>query len=216
MPEPRGPDRVLVHPGENARAQSSNDPDAHYPEARGGAYLPLDHLRREGTIAAVGVGMNQAKLLERFVREADLDCVLVAGRYTLLDQAALRALLPACLTRHVAVIVGGVYNSGILADPRMGATFDYVPAPSGLVAKAQRIHAVCQRHGVPLKAAALRFPLGHPAVSAVLMGCRSRAEVDENTRLWRHPIPAALWADLRRERLLPEDAPTPGDGGDGA
>ncbi|HLW60988.1 MAG TPA: aldo/keto reductase [bacterium] len=193
-----------------------HDPDAHYPEACGGAYRALDHLRREGTIAAVGAGMNQAELLERFVREVDLDCVLVAGRYTLLDQAALGGLLPACRARQVAVIVGGVYNSGILADPRMGATFDYVPAPPGLVAKAQHIHAICQRHGVPLKAAALQFPFGHPAVSAVLIGCRSSAEVDENIQCLRYPIPAALWENLRRERLLPADAPLPGEGGDGA
>jgi len=102
-----------------------------------------------------------------------------------------------------------VYNSGILADPRAGATFDYVPAPAGVIERAQRLQAACRRHGVPLKAAALHFPLGHPAVASVLIGCRSAAEVEENVRLFRTEIPTELWEQLRRDGLIPEAAPGP-------
>lgn len=186
-----------------------HDPDAHYEEALTGAYPALDRLRREGTIAAAGVGMNQTEMLARFARAADFDCFLVAGRYTLLDQTALRELLPLCLERRIAIIAGGVYNSGILADPRAGGTFDYIPANAEMLERARRLQAVCRRYGIPLKAAALQFPLGHPAVAAVLIGCRCEAEVEENLRLFRADIPAALWEQLRREGLIPETAPAP-------
>src|SRR5438445_178961 len=186
-----------------------HDPDAHFDEALRGAYRALARLRGDGTIAAVGVGMNQPGMLVRFAKEADVDCFLLAGRYTLLDQTALGELLPLCVARHIPVIAGGVYNSGILADPRPGATFDYIPAPPDLVARAQHLEAACRRHGVPLPAAAIQFPLGHRAVAAVLTGCRSPAEGEENVRLFRHEIPAALWEDLRRERLIAEGVPAP-------
>jgi len=186
-----------------------HDPDEHYVEALRGAYPALDRLRSDGAIAAVGVGMNQTEMLARLARAARFDCFLVAGRYSLLDQTALRELLPLCLERRIAVIVGGVYNSGILADPRAGATFDYVPAPAGVIERAQRLQAACRRHGVPLKAAALQFPLGHPAVASVLIGCRSAGEVEENVRLFRTEIPTELWEQLRRDGLIPEAAPGP-------
>ncbi|HEX9246785.1 MAG TPA: aldo/keto reductase [bacterium] len=186
-----------------------HDPDHHFDEALRGAHRALDRLREAETIGAVGVGMNQTAMLVRFAREADVDCFLVAGRYTLLDQTALEELLPACLERRIAVIAGGVYNSGILADPRPGATFDYIPARPELITRARRLKKVCARHDVPLKAAAIQFPLGHPAVAAVLIGCRSAAEVDENVRMFRCEIPAGLWDDLRRERLIPEGVPVP-------
>jgi D-threo-aldose 1-dehydrogenase len=186
-----------------------HDPDEHYDEALAGAYPALDRLRSEGVVGAVGVGMNQAELLARFAREADFDCFLLAGRYTLLDQVALRELLPLCLERGIAVILGGVYNSGILADPRPGSMFDYAPAPAALVERAQRLEAVCARRAVPLKAAAIQFPLAHPAVVSLLLGARSVAELDENLELLSMPVPAELWDDLRRERLIPEEAPTP-------
>ncbi len=189
-----------------------HDPDRHYEEALGGAYRALDRLRREGTIAAVGAGMNQAEMLARFAREADFDCFLLAGRYTLLDQTGLRELLPLCLERGIAIIAGGVYNSGILADPRPGATFDYVPAAPGVLERARRLEAVCRRHGVPLKAAALAFPLGHPAVASIVVGSRSVAELEENLAMFRCEVPAALWEELRAERLIAEEAPVPGGG----
>jgi D-threo-aldose 1-dehydrogenase len=188
-----------------------HDPDAHFDAALSGAYRALDRLRREGTIAAVGAGMNQTEMLVRFAHDADFDCFLVAGRYTLLDQAGLAELLPICAAKNIAVIIGGVYNSGILANPRPGATYDYIPADPAMLEKAQQLEAVCARHGVPLPAAAVQFPLGHPAVASVLVGCRSVAEVDDNLRLFRHEIPVALWEDLRAERLIPEAAPVPGE-----
>jgi D-threo-aldose 1-dehydrogenase len=186
-----------------------HDPDEHYEQALRGAYPALDRLRSEGVIGAVGVGMNQAEMLARFAREADFDCFLVAGRYTLLDQAALGALMPLCLERRISVIVGGVFNSGILAGPRAGATFDYAPAPPQWLERARRLQGICARHGVPLAAAALQFPLAHPAVASVLLGVRSVAELDQNLELARLPIPSDLWRGLKGEGLLPEDAPTP-------
>jgi D-threo-aldose 1-dehydrogenase len=186
-----------------------HDPDEHFGEALQGAYRALERLRREGAISAVGAGMNQAEMLARLARAADFDCFLLAGRYTLLDQTGLRELLPLCQEKKIAIIDGGVYNSGILANPRPGATFNYVPAAPDLIEKAQRLEAVCLRHQVPLKAAAIQFPLGHPAVAAVVIGCRSVAEVEENVRMFRHAIPAALWGELRAERLIPEAVPVP-------
>ena len=186
-----------------------HDPDDHYDEAREGAYRALDRLRAEKTVAAVGAGMNQAEMLARFVREVELDCVLVAGRYTLLDQSALADLLPLCQAEGVGVLVGGVFNSGLLADPRPGAPFDYAPAAAEVVARARRLADVCAEHDTPLRAAALQFPLGHPAVTTVLTGTRSRAEVDENIGLFKRPVPDALWAALVDAGLLGRDVPLP-------
>jgi D-threo-aldose 1-dehydrogenase len=186
-----------------------HDPDDYYVEALNGAYLAIARLRREGVIGAIGVGMNQAELLTRFARETDVDCFLVAGRYTLLDQAALGELLPLCVENQISIIIGGVYNSGILTDPRPGATFNYQPADAPWIARAQRLNAVCDRHGVPLTAAALQFPAAHPAVATILTGVRSPTEIEENERMFRFPIPPTLWQDLRAEGLLPESAPVP-------
>jgi D-threo-aldose 1-dehydrogenase len=188
-----------------------HDPDQHFQAALSGAYAALDRLRGEGVIGAVGAGMNQAEMPARFAREARMDCFLIAGRYTLLDQAALTELLPLCVERGVGIIVGGVYNSGLLADPRPGATFNYRPAPREWLERAQRLKAVCDRHQTPLMAAALQFPLAHPAVATVLTGVRSVAELEENERMFRFPVPPALWQDLKGQGLLPERAPVPGD-----
>ena len=173
-----------------------HDPDDHYEQAISGAYRALDRLRADGTIAAVGAGMNQAEMLARFAREADFDCFLLAGRYTLLDRIGARDLLPLCLERGIAVIAGGVFNSGILAGPDAGAHYNYRPAPPELVRRALEIKATCERHGVDLKAAALQFPLRHPAIPAVLSGCRSVAEVEENVGMFETPIPEDLWREL--------------------
>jgi D-threo-aldose 1-dehydrogenase len=186
-----------------------HDPDEHYEAALTQAYPALDRLRSEGVLGAIGAGMNQAEMLVRFARDADFDCFLVAGRYTLLDQTALSELLPLCCEREIAVIVGGVYNSGILVDPTPGATFDYRPAPPSWLERAQRLRAICDRHAVPLMAAAIQFPLAHPAVASLLVGPRSTAELDESLDLLALPIPAELWAELRSDGLLPETAPVP-------
>jgi len=188
-----------------------HDPDNFYDQALDGAFKALDKLRSEGVIGAVGSGMNQAEMLARFARAADFDCFLVAGRYTLLDQAALPELLPICEEKNIAIIIGGVYNSGILAnlDNMERATFNYKPADQHWVDKALKIKAVCDRHGVPIQAAALQFPLAHPAVAVVLTGARTTGELDENIAFMQHPIPSDLWSELKAEGLLPAEAPTP-------
>ncbi len=180
-----------------------HDPDDHVEQALAEAYPALDRLRSEGVVSAIGVGMNVADIPARFVRETDIDCVLLAGRYTLLDQSGLTELLPLCVERSVSVVIGGVYNSGILADPRPGARYDYRPAAPEVVDRARRLDAVCRRHGVALTAAALQFPLRHPAVASVLTGVRSVTELEENVGAMTAPVPAGLWADLVADGLLP-------------
>jgi len=186
-----------------------HDPDDHYQDAINGAYRALDRLRADGVIGAVSAGMNQAEMLTRFGREGDFDCFLLAGRYTLLDQIALKGLLPECLKSGIAILAGGVYNSGILADPKPGAHYNYQTAPAELIERARLIRDVCNRHDVPLKAAAVQFALGHPAVGCVIVGCRSTAQLDESIDMFELDIPSALWADLKVEGLLPAEAPTP-------
>jgi D-threo-aldose 1-dehydrogenase len=188
-----------------------HDPDDHADEALRGAFPALRRLRAEGVIGAIGAGMNQSAVLTRFVREAGVDCVLLAGRYTLLEQPALADLMPLCTGRGVSVIAAGVFNSGLLADPSPTATYDYAPAPAALVERARRLQSVCERHGVSLKSAALRFPLAHPAVACVLTGTRSAHEMAENARALAAPIPLRLWDALRSEGLLADGVPTPAE-----
>lgn len=186
-----------------------HDPDDHYDQAVAGAYKALDRLRADGAIAAVGAGMNQSEMLASFARAGRFDCFLLAGRYTLLEQGALRELLPLCEQQGIGIIIGGVYNSGLLANPAPGAKFNYADADPALIARAQELGAVCQRHGVPLKAAAIQFPAAHPAVAAILTGARNEAEIIENEALFRHPIPSALWEELRARTLIDPAAPIP-------
>ncbi|WP_190232964.1 aldo/keto reductase [Streptomyces avicenniae] len=186
-----------------------HDPDDHAEEAFGEGYPALERLRAEGVVGAIGAGMNQVAMLTRFVQDTDVDVVLCAGRYTLLDQSALTDLLPAAADRGTSVVVGGVFNSGLLADPRPGATYDYAAAPDALLERAQRMAAVAARHGIPLRAAALAFPSGHQAVSSVLVGMRSEAEARDGAALFGAPVPAAFWAELVAEGLLHEDVPVP-------
>jgi D-threo-aldose 1-dehydrogenase len=170
-----------------------HDPDDHFDEAVAGSFRALRRLRDEGVVRAIGVGANQTAVLCRFAREADPDCFLVAGRYTVLDRAAADELLPLCEEQGIAVIVGGVFNSGVVAG---GATFDYETAPPELVVRVEQLRETCARHGVPLPAAAVQFPLRHPAVSTVLVGCRTPEEVAEDVRLSNLDAPDALWEDL--------------------
>jgi D-threo-aldose 1-dehydrogenase len=173
-----------------------HDPDDHGEQALREAYPALERLRSEGCVRAIGVGMNQAGMLTRFVTDTDVDVVLVAGRYTLLDQSAADALLPSALEHGVSVIAGGVFNSGLLAAPGAGARYDYRAAPDRLIARAQELAAICARFGVPLRAAAARFPLSHPAVASVLVGARTAAEITDAIQLRETDIPAALWTAL--------------------
>ena len=173
-------------------------------------YRALDELRKAGIIGAIGVGINEADTSLRFIQAGDFDCMLLAGRYTLLEQGALDAFLPECTKRHVSVILGGPYNSGILTGGvKPGATHDYVAAPAALIEKAQKIEAVCTRHGVALGAAAMQFPLFHPAFCAVIPGALSAAEVKQNVAHMSVKIPVELWSELKREKLLDPAAPTP-------
>lgn len=182
-----------------------HDPDDHEEAAFREGYPALEKLRAEGMVDAIGAGMNQTAMLTRFLRDTDVDAVLCAGRFTLLDQSALTELLPEAAARGRSVVVGGVFNSGLLADPRPGATYDYAEAPASLLDRALRIKAVAGHHGVPLRAAALRYPLSHPAVAGVLVGARSPDEVRDAAALFRTPVPEALWDDLRAGGLLRED-----------
>jgi D-threo-aldose 1-dehydrogenase len=170
-----------------------HDPDDHYEEALTGAFRALAQLRDEGTVRAIGVGMNQVGVLCRFAREADPDCFLVAGRYTVLDRSAADELLPLCQERGIAVIAGGVFNSGILAG---GDTFDYQAADPDVVANVERLRETCARSDVPLAAAAVQFPRRHPAVASVLVGCRSAQELEEDVRLSDLELPERLWQEL--------------------
>ena len=173
-----------------------HDPEDHVAEALDGAYPALDRLRADGTVGAIGVGVNSAALAEWFVSRCDLDCVLVAGRYTLLDDSASRSLFPLCLARGVAVLAGGVFNSGILANPAGGARYDYALAAPGVLARARRIAEVCARYDIPVAAAALRYVLRHPAVTAAVVGARTPEEIRADAGHLELPIPDALWADL--------------------
>jgi D-threo-aldose 1-dehydrogenase len=170
-----------------------HDPDDHYDEALAGAYRALAQLRDEGVVRAIGVGMNQSELLCRFAREADPDCFLLAGRYTLLDRSGADELLPLCVERGIAVIAGGVFNSGVLAG---GDTYDYGSASNDVLERVERLRATCAGLDVPLPAAALQFPLRHPAVATVLVGCRTAEEVAEDVRLLEEELPPALWQEL--------------------
>jgi D-threo-aldose 1-dehydrogenase len=175
-------DVVLIH-----------DPDCHGEQALREAYPALEKLRAQGCVRAIGVGMNQAAMLTQFVRATDIDVVLVAGRYTLLDQSAAVDLLPAALDRGVGVLVGGVFNSGLLAAPVPGASYDYAAASEAQIARARELEDVCAQFGVPLRAAAARFPFRHPAVTSVLIGARSAAEITDALGLLEVAIPAGLW-----------------------
>lgn len=182
-----------------------HDPDDNETQALDEAYPALEELRTQGVVGAIGVGMNVSRIPTRFVRETDVDAVLLAGRYTLLDQSGAADLLPAAAEKGVSVVIGGVYNSGILADPRPGATYDYADAAPEVVRRAQRIAEVCRRHDVPLTAAAIQFPFGQPAVACVLTGSRDVRELEENRDALEREVPPSLWQDLVADGLLPSE-----------
>ena len=173
-----------------------HDPDDHEDEALSGAFPTLVQLREEGVIGAVGCGMNQFEMLGRFVERVDLDCVLLAGRYTLLDRRGADQLLPRCVARGVGVIVGGVFNSGLLVDPDLNQTYDYAPAQEVMVERAKAMRSACQRHGASLAGAAIQFALNHPAVSSVVVGARSASELRADVAAAHETIPPALWDEL--------------------
>jgi D-threo-aldose 1-dehydrogenase len=188
-----------------------HDPDDHWDDVVESGHPALAELRDEGVVAAIGAGMNQSRMLADLVRLADVDVVMLAGRYTLLEQEALDDLLPACETRGVSVVAAGIFNSGLLARPRPAedAKYDYGEAPREVVERARAIATVCERHGTTLPAAAIAFPLAHPAVASVCVGARSPQQIEHDADLYRQPIAPDLWSELKAERLLRADAPTP-------
>jgi D-threo-aldose 1-dehydrogenase len=195
------------------------DLEYHAPEARWNALLgqlitggwrALTELRAARLIRGIGIGINAMGLIPRFLDLFDPDFFLLAGRYTLMEQQPLEAELPACQARGVSIVIGAVFNSGLLATgPVAGARYDYRAASAEELARAARLKAVCDRHGVPLAAAALQFPLGHPSVASVIPGPLTAEEVELNVAGIRHPITADLWRELKSEQLIRDDAPTP-------
>ncbi|TCC17401.1 aldo/keto reductase [Kribbella speibonae] len=188
-----------------------HDPDDHFEEAVATAFPTLIELREQGVIGAIGSGMNQSAMLTRFVREIDIDVIMLAGRYTLIDPDGLDDVLPACLENDVQVVAVGIFNSGLLSQPRpaAGATFNYEPAAQALIDKANKLADICESHGTTLPAAAIAFPLAHPAVAGIAVGCRTPEEVHTNATLARTEVPPTLWPALKSACLLREDAPTP-------
>lgn len=185
-----------------------HDPDDHAESAFREAYPALEKLRSEGVVRAIGAGMNQAEMLTRFVRDTDVDVVLCAGRYTLLDQSALTELLPAAVERGTSVVIGGAFNSGLLADPRPGATYNYAAASGELLDRALRMKSVADRHGITLRAAALAYCAAHPAVAGVLVGTRTAAEVRDCAEQFAVTVPEAFWQELRDTGLLSTEEPS--------
>lgn len=187
------------------------DYDRRFREAMEGAYPALDKLRSENTVKAIGVGINECDVCERFARAGDFDVMLMAGQYSLLAQPALQSFLPLAVQKGIGIMLGGVFNSGILATGAVpGAKYNYRDAPPEIMQRVARIESVCARHGVQLRPAAMRFALSHPAVISLVLGGVKPAEVTQNLAEVGVDIPAALWSDLKQEGLLAQNAPTPG------
>jgi D-threo-aldose 1-dehydrogenase len=203
-------DIVLIHDVDFWTIQDREILEQRFRQVMDSGYRALDELRGAGVIGAIGVGINETDTSLRFVKAGNFDCMLLAGRYTLLEQGALAEFMPECEKRSVSVILGGPYNSGILTgNVKPGATHDYVAASAPLIEKAQKIEAVCKRHNVPLGAAAMQFPLAHPAMGSVIPGALSITEVEQNVAHMGRKIPAELWAELKHEKLLDPAAPVP-------
>lgn len=207
-----GTDRIdilLIH-DVDVRTHGKDGFDQRYREAMEGAYPALHRLRAEGVVKAIGIGVNEADVCARFARAGDFDVMLLAGRYSLLEQPALDEFLPLALEKGIGVMLGGVFNSGILATgPIPGAKYNYRDAPPEILAKVARIQQVCADHGADLATAALQFALGHPAVSSLVLGAISPQEVERNLGGLTTPIAPALWSDLKAEGLLRAEAPVP-------
>jgi D-threo-aldose 1-dehydrogenase len=188
-----------------------HDPDDYWQQAADEAMPALADLRDQRVIGAIGAGMNQSAMLARFLRETAADVVMLAGRYTLLEQGALDDVLPAAAEHHKSVVAVGVFNSGLLSRPRPApdAKFNYEDAPSELLDRANRIADICEQHGTTLPAAAISFPLGHPSVVNITLGMRTRPQVERNVRLVSTEVPTAVWSDLASAGLLRPDAPLP-------
>jgi D-threo-aldose 1-dehydrogenase len=200
-------DMLLIHDVDH-RNQGDRFPEV-FKEAMAGAYKAILSLREQGLVKAIGCGLNEWQACQAFAEAGDFDCFLLAGRYTLLEQESLKSFLPLCEKRGIGIILGGPYNSGILASGAVkDAWFDYAPAPQNILARVAAIEKICSSHDVPLKAAALQFPLHHPCVASVIPGTRGAAELDENLRVLNTPIPVELWRELKSAGLIDAQAPT--------
>ena len=202
-------DVLLIHDAD-AWTHGPVEGPKRFREAMDGAYRALEKLRGEGVIKGIGIGVNDPVYAARYLTEGDFDCFLIAGRYSLLEQPALAEVLPIAEKKNVGVILGGVFNSGILATgPIDGARYNYTPAPPEILDKVRKIERVCQTHGVALSTAAMHFCLGHKAVSSLALGAVKPDEVQRNVAAMSSKVPVALWSDLKAEKLLAADAPTP-------
>lgn len=204
-------DILFIHDVDIWTHQTREAYEARYRECVEGAFRALSELRAAGIIKALGLGINEIEPAVRFARDAEPDVYLLAGRYTLLEQHGLDELMPLAREKGFSFLLGGPYNSGILATgPVAGARYNYKPAPPEIMDRVRRIQAVCERHAVPLKAAAIQFPLGLPEVAAIVPGAVNPSEVEENLALITRPLPRALWDELKSEGLLHPDCPVPG------
>jgi D-threo-aldose 1-dehydrogenase len=186
------------------------DVDARFSEAMNGAYKALDKLRADGTVKAIGCGLNEADMCERFAKAGDFDVMLLAGRYSLLEQPALESFLPLAVEKNIGIILAGIFNSGILATGAVpGAKYNYGDAPPDVMARVAEIQKICERHGVPLQRAALHFATFHPSVVTVIMGAVKPSEIKANAEALEAPVPSALWAELKSAGLLNPAAHTP-------
>jgi D-threo-aldose 1-dehydrogenase len=205
-------DLLLIHDLDFRHHRTEPKVSAYLAQLVSGGWRALTELREQGLIKGIGAGINELGMMPRFLDLFDIDFFLVAMRYTLLDQRSLDVELPRCAERGVGVVIGGVFNSGILASGAVpGAKYDYEDATAEVMERVRRVEAVCRRHDVPLVAAALQFPLGHPSVASVIPGAVTPAQVKQNLAAINRPIPADLWAELKHEKLLRADAPVPGD-----
>ncbi len=201
-------DVIFIHDVDVFTHKSAAARDAHVKTILKSGYKALEKLRSEKVIKAFGAGVNEWQVCETLARAGDFDIFLLAGRYTLLEQEALESFLPLCEERGIGIVLGGPYNSGILATgPKPGAWYNYDPAPREILARVAKIEAVCKRHKVKLAEAALRFPLHHPQVVTVIPGGATPKEVARNAAALEAKIPKALWKDLKAEGLLRQDAP---------
>jgi D-threo-aldose 1-dehydrogenase len=201
-------DVVLIHDVDVWTHGSQEQADRYFKDAMTGCFPALAELRRQGVIKAIGVGLNETDMSLRFAREADLDCIMLAGRYTLLEQGAVTELLPYCLQKDISILLAGPLNSGILATGAVkSASYDYKPAPEEVMSRVRRLQAVCDHYGVELATAALQFPLAHPCVASVVAGGVQPDEVRANAARMTTSIPTALWADLKQQGLLHPTAP---------
>lgn len=203
-------DILLVH--DIGRDTHGEDADRHFADLADSGYRALDELRRAGDIAAIGLGVNESAVCEQVMEIGRWDCFLLAGRYTLLEQDPIHSFLPKCADHGATIILGGAFNSGILASGTRGpvvAPYNYAPAPPEIIERVRRLEAVCDRFNVPLAAAALQFPLAHPVVDRVIPGLGDASRVRKTVALLQTPIPASFWQALRDEGLIDPAAPTP-------